>query len=1050
MRRLAQALRRGLPVEPGEGGRLGGLLLHSLCNGLFCAFFFSTALSTFLEQFGADLLPFAYIGSALVGYAAVSLYAGLAGRLPTRVRLAAPLVTVLAAALGLWLVAVRTASPWVPFALMVAAGPVIALVDLEFWGLATHLFDLRQGKRLFGLVGAGEVVAATVGFFLVPLLVPALGGPVHLLPVGAAGLLGSLAVMAWAVGRAAPGSRVAAGRRRAAAAVPLSDRYFRLLALLVALFVTVLYLVDFTFLDRVSHLFAGNGAAAAQFFGVFFGLEKICELLLKTLLANRLISRFGLRAGLLALPATLAVCLLGVGAIGVVAGQAGNLFFALVALTKLVWLALWRALYEPSYRVLYQPLPPERQLAFQGRVEGTVRQAVTLLVGVGLVLHAAREAGPLVLIAVLLPAVLAWLAVVARVYREYRSRLIEAVAEERGVLAEEPSREPGDAVVELLLGARPEGLGVALDVLARVDPEGSVARLETLLARGGPAHQDAALEQIAHHRLLAALPAVEALAGPGGRPAAAAAARALCELRDLAASPERLAALARSALPAERELAAMALRWSGGAGHDELAELLWDKGWNVRRAALLAAGRLGIAEFRPRIVANLVSPAFANAAVAAAALAGEPMLPELEIALGRAHSTYLRLRILDVYERIGGPAVLPLFAEQLLSPAAAVQERALAWLARARYRAPREQRPVFKRQVEDLVERTSWDLAAIVDLAEEPAAAAVRASLGEEVERARRRLVLLLSLLYDPRVIARVQESLASGSSEAAVYALEVMDLAVSPDLRPLVLPLMEDLPAARRLRRLEALAPQPRMAPPARLAALLHREPDRVGSWTKAFAVEALGALARGDVPDDLLAVLFHPDPMLQEVAAWTLLRLDRDAYARNLRRLSLPDQTRLERILRADGAGEEAGAQWATRAIFGRAVHLRGVPALGHLPWDVLTALGANSDERRLAAGDRVPAGKDPPATLYVVVDGALAPSGGGAVAGRGETFFATRAAPWEAVGPGRLLRFDGDRTVVLAAGDQEVLLAVLGVALRGIAVDTPDASWAKAAAG
>ena len=43
--------------------------------------------------------------------------------------------------------------------------------DLEYWAVASRIYDVRQAKRLFGLIGTGEVIARIVGAFSVPLLV---------------------------------------------------------------------------------------------------------------------------------------------------------------------------------------------------------------------------------------------------------------------------------------------------------------------------------------------------------------------------------------------------------------------------------------------------------------------------------------------------------------------------------------------------------------------------------------------------------------------------------------------------------------------------------------------------------------------------------------------------------------------------------------------------------------------------------------------------------------------------------------------------------------
>ena len=64
--------------------------------------------------------------------------------------------------LGIYLAANLLPYRW-PFLLLMAWSiAMYALSSLAFWGAASRLFDVRQGKRLFSLVSAGDVVAAAL------------------------------------------------------------------------------------------------------------------------------------------------------------------------------------------------------------------------------------------------------------------------------------------------------------------------------------------------------------------------------------------------------------------------------------------------------------------------------------------------------------------------------------------------------------------------------------------------------------------------------------------------------------------------------------------------------------------------------------------------------------------------------------------------------------------------------------------------------------------------------------------------------------------------
>ncbi|MCE7959641.1 MAG: hypothetical protein DYH06_17150, partial [Acidobacteria bacterium ACB2] len=151
-----------LGIRPGEGTRVAALVVHSLFNGVFCAFFLTAANALFLDRFEISFLPLAYIAAAAVGYVAVLAFSRLEKSAGVAALLVANLAVLLVVSGAFWFLARTTGNDWVVFAMFVFVGPMFGLVALGYWGLAGRLFDLRQGKRLFGLVGAGEEVSTIV------------------------------------------------------------------------------------------------------------------------------------------------------------------------------------------------------------------------------------------------------------------------------------------------------------------------------------------------------------------------------------------------------------------------------------------------------------------------------------------------------------------------------------------------------------------------------------------------------------------------------------------------------------------------------------------------------------------------------------------------------------------------------------------------------------------------------------------------------------------------------------------------------------------------
>ncbi len=1035
MKSLAR-LTQWLGIRTGEHTRFLALFAHSLFNGICVAFLFAGAYALFLDRYEAEDLPWAYIASAVAGYLVVAVFSRLERALSFRRLVLYQLYFVLLFVLTFWAATRVISAPWPVFLMFSALAPLLTLLELEYWGIAVRLFDLRQGKRLFTLISAGGVVSSIVGFFLVPVMIRT--GAVRqledLLLFAAVGVVLSI-VAVREIGRGYSNELEIRGatdgeRRAGSLGALLRDRYFVLMAVLTVVFILALFLVDLSFLSELENQYP-VGAELAAFVGKFYGLIKLLDLAFR-LFAGAAVSRFGLRFGLTCLPALLA----GVGLLAVLAkrfGTGAETFFLIVASIKLLWLVLRKAIFDGAFKVLYQPLQGQEKFAFQARLEGTVGPAVTLAVGGALLLYSREGFAALQLIYLLLPLLLVWLGVAALLYREYRNRLLAALAREveRG-----GSETPVDVIRQRLFEVSPEQLDYVAGVLEKVDTTAVPPAMVELVQQGPPELVAPVLRRIDRRRDVDSLEAVELCMAAEDAEVRAAAAVTMDNLRrivDFAGGAGEIERLVRSADPADRELAALALGWSAGDSPGDLTGLLWDREPAVRRAALLAAGRLSDPRFWPRIVSHLDSSRYAGAATAALIHIGDPVLPELETAFNTVgRETDVRLRILNVYEHAGGERALEFIGDQLLFPDDAIRRRALASLSHSGYRLDPGEVPAVKNQIEERVATIAWNLAAILDLGQQPETLEVRAALESENLRSREEILLLLSLLFDSRAIGLVRRNLEGGDRESVVYALEILDVVVSADIKPLLFPVMENLPTVQAVRLLESFYPRQRMERLDRLGAITFREHDAMSVWGRACALDAIADLSAERVDDVLVANLFHPEPMLQQVAAASILRVDRGAYDRHVTKLSPAARERIERVLMP---GDPDAESWQHRSTFGRVAALREARGFATLPWQALMALAREAEEIETETGQTFPPADEPLGGLYAVVEGRLgtySETGGMGVLGPGVLFAFVEAAPsCRVLEAGHVLRLGGDRLYELAVAHVELASALLDAA-------------------
>lgn len=285
-----------------------------------------------------------------------------------------------------------TDSKWAFLATMIWLDVSIVFLGLQFWSLAGLLFNVRQSKRLFGIVGSGEVVGVVLGGLLMPLLVRQIG-TANVFLWAAAFVSAAFATLLLTV---------ALNRSRLKDAEDDEDEEedlsigamlripYLLLLFTFALFVVLSdYFVDF-FYAEIDAQFPDEEKMAA-FLGPFFAAVGAFSLFAKVFLFNRIMKRFGVLGGLLTLPVAVLIAIgLSLGAYYFFPDASVFGFtwlFLFILLTKLFDLGLRPSVSEPTALVLFQPFPPARRArvqSFNGSVIEPISSGLTGLLLLGL------------------------------------------------------------------------------------------------------------------------------------------------------------------------------------------------------------------------------------------------------------------------------------------------------------------------------------------------------------------------------------------------------------------------------------------------------------------------------------------------------------------------------------------------------------------------------------------------------------------------------------------------------------------------------------------
>ena len=129
----------------------------------------------------------------------------------------------------------------------------IVFLGLAFWGLAGRIFDVRQGKRLFGLIGTGEMLAGVAGGLAVSAFV-GLTGTSNLLIISLLGL--SLCILTFFHITRRYSSEIGGTEEEEEPVEKMSlkqmfaHRYLSLIFVICVLSVSTYYFIDYAFYDK--------------------------------------------------------------------------------------------------------------------------------------------------------------------------------------------------------------------------------------------------------------------------------------------------------------------------------------------------------------------------------------------------------------------------------------------------------------------------------------------------------------------------------------------------------------------------------------------------------------------------------------------------------------------------------------------------------------------------------------------------------------------------------------------------------------------------------
>ena len=907
MMRLGRLKRQMFDIRPGEHLRTWAMFAYLLFV-LFAYYILKpVSRAMFLNKFDIDKLPWLYVLIAVFGGVLAYFYSKLAAKTSLRSAVFWTMAISVASLLVMWWL-IRMRLPWMIYVLNIWVGLFSIVLVSQGWLVASNLFNAREAKRLYALLGMGMVLGAAFGGEFTS-RTAVLVGTENLLLASA-----FMVVIAYGAFRLAIFHSAGAVAHARAAEAGETDFSFRdmtrdiwrtrhLQVIVGMMFVTYLVDVMIEYQFQVTAKSSFHGDQLTAFFGQFYGLYlNGTEFVFQLLLTSAVVNWFGVGGTLQILPVAIGLTSVAtIAAPGVTSAGAVRLTEASTRYT----------LNRTGMELLYMPLPKELRNRIKAFIDICVDRASR---GIGGVLLAVLTGSWLKLdikgIAMIVAALcVPWILLANRARKEYVAtvrkrlearrldfesarvtvhdaatvRLLETAAVEAkprqaayalGLLADAPHYEIRPLLQKLALAPEPREVREKMyEIAADLRWDGVLERAIREIRAGGEAGD---LPRAAVPYALSVAPdrarlAAELLddANPQLVEGALEALRGDAELAEELITRDWLNRMVRAEDPRRRALAAAAIGVRGDRGTEALHGLLVDPDPLVAGAACRAAGAVKNRAYLFALVSALGNPRLRGDAVPALAAYGDGICGALaDVLLDESVPRGVRRQIPRVLKNIPHQrsvnALLAAMGNQDLLIRAAVL-KALNRLREANPQLDFENQFITGQILAEA--RHYFELhAALAPFRNGDGCVRACRLLARTIEERLRhtleRLFRLLGLRYPPREIYSAYLAVSRGRGEEASAAMEFLDNTLDRGLKRILIPLL-DAPEHLGEHGRELFGVEDRTAEEAIRELIRSRDP-----WLVACAMAAAAELKLRSLAPEIAQAAHESEEEVSEVA--------------------------------------------------------------------------------------------------------------------------------------------------------------------------------------
>ncbi len=899
-----------LDIRKNERILVFSILLTSFFYGLAIVFFQSSSSALFLSHYDNSMVAVVITASSLLNVCLGVLYTVLERYLQPMNLFLSVSFFLFSSIIILWLLLFYFEIEWIIFITLLWKNVFAIFFSLQFWGLNSVLFNIQQSKRLFGILGLGEVIGGITAGIATPSIVR-FTNPVNLLLLAGICMTGVFFMNIY-IKRISriyykKQNEVIIEKKTSSFFDLLKNQYLTLIAFIGILATFLFYFTDYLFLDAIQTLLV-NTEAISSFMGVYAATSYSIGFIYRVFFSGPLYQRFGIAIGLILMPyIVLAAITAGV----FFSALSFNFYYIFGAITlgRISQSILTNALHRPTFLILYKPLPKYQRLAAQANVDGIILPAAGAFSGLALILLTKYfSLGMEALMLICAVILVSWLIFAKILKKEYISLIQSNLAFRITSFLESPiDNKKNIAILENSLNsAYPGDVLYALEILATVNASHLKDYCASLIAHPAPLVRSHILNTIEKQNF--SLPKEVLLARFKEEPSwelQGQLLKLLCRqdntrqtlswamqflnsthfalvkgaivgliyhrgTKEASIAENNLLDITKNPNANLRELAAQTLGEIGSPDfYQLLIPLIQDEDKNVRIAALAAAGKLEQpALWPPLIRAFLNGPERAQAALSIENC-GDKIIPQLIQSLSDDSNEAQLAGVFMICSKIMDPSAAAFLLSHCSNAVPSIRLSALQNLFQSQFICGIPEKKEMRARIVFELKVFKQILHAIISLEAQGDEVILRA-LHTDAENCKMRIFLLYSFIYPTSAYKTALRYVQTKNLELRDHAIQLLDDILSTQDKFAVIPLMENLPPEKMLHALNGIIPNKRSKHEA-IMQISKNASHYFSLWSQSYALYLLAnEMPSTEMRQMVLDYTLNKEPFLAETASW------------------------------------------------------------------------------------------------------------------------------------------------------------------------------------